>query len=267
MPKGEQENTFAANEPRDLYEHEAPERLQDDPLVSYFRCRYKERKDLLSLFEKRFRDKKHKYERIKQELARIDELRSEFDSSHEFFMERLRTSRKTWIQHAKKTCHDETPKVEKTIAALVKKHDENSRELLSRKQYELNILKRVPKIKLETPSTEKTPPKTEDSSISAESRQSTAIRTTEKQKTSSIGSAEAGDSLVDPDHGFMANMITLKKDSPGSSYVHFEMEKYSVNKALDGSPDNPLKQRCKHCEPDTLRYFHFPANNMAWIEV
>jgi hypothetical protein len=262
-----QQGSTIANKPRDVYEHEPPERLQDDPLVSYFRCRYKERKDLMADFEKRFKDKKHKFERIKQELARIDELRSEFDSSHGFFMERLRTSRETWIQQAKKKCRVETLNVEKTVAELVKKGDQKSRELLSRKQYELNILERVPNISLENPSTEIPPPKTEDSSASAESQQSTAFRTAEEQKTPTVGETEEEDSPVDPDHGFMASMITLKKDSPRSSYVRFEMEKYPVNEALDGSPNNPLKQRCKRCEPDTIRYFHFPANNMAWIEV
>ena len=234
-----QEYTFVASEPRDFYEDEAPDHLQDDPLVSYFRSRYKEREDLLV----RLKGKKHEFERIKQELARIEELRSEFDSSHTFFMERLRTSREAWKRYAKGNCAEETRKVEKMIADVVEKDDKTAREQLSRKQFELNILKRVPNIEMENLSPESGRLETEDSSIETESV------------------------LVDPDHGFMTNMITLTKDSHGSSYVHFKMEKYPVNEALDGSPSNPLKQRCKHCEPDTLRYFHFPANNMSWIEV
>lgn len=254
------------DEPKDFYEKDVPERLQDDPLVSYFRCRYKQRDDLLATFKERFKEKKHKFERIEQELTRVDQLRSRFEKSHEFHMKRLRASRATWIRQAKTRCLGETQKVEEKIAQLKTKNDEESREQLPRQWYELNILKRVPNIKTED-SSMANPPKTTDSSRSAESQGSIAIPITEDHKTTTVKSTDVESSQVDPDHEFMVNMITLKKVPPKSSYVHFEMEKCTVNKALDGACDSPLKHRCKRCEPDTLRYFHFPANNMDWIEV
>lgn len=263
-----QENAPSANEPRDFYDHEAPDRLQDDPLVSYFRSRYKEREHMLKLetFEKKFEGKKYTLERIKQELerveqelTRIDELRSEFDGSHGFFMERLRTSRENWKKYAKDNCLNETIEVQKMIEHLAKQSDKKSQKLLSWKRYELDILKRVPNIKLEDLSTESVPPKTGGSTSTGPQPSNTEEHTTPTKTDTSQD---------DPDHGFMASMITLKKKTPNSSYIQFEMEKYAVNKALDDTwVENPLKQRCNHCESDTLQYFHFPANNMSWIEV
>lgn len=268
MMNGQPQRPSAVSEPKDFYKNEVPERLQDDPLISYFRCRYSEREALLTSYEKRFAKKRYKFERIEQELTRIDQLRSEFDKSHERYMDRLRSSRATWVQQAKKRCRGETAQVRNIIRELEARGDDEARELLLRKHYELGILERVPDMPTEYPSMTN-PIKTAASSASAESQESAAatLPAMENHTVPTSRSMDAAGSQVEPDHGFMVNMITLERESSSSSYVKFGMEKYPVNEALDGKPHRQLRQRCKQCEPNTLRYFHFPANNMDWIEV
>jgi hypothetical protein len=264
MANGHQECIPVIDMDEDFYEQKTPERLQDDPLVSYFRCRYRKRTALLAGFEERFKEKKYKFERIKQELGRIDQLRSGFHSSHKFHMDRLRSSREGWMQQAKNQCQHKAADVAKEIACLEAKKDDISQDLLARKRYELKVLRRVPDMDKEDSSEADSRHQSTGSSSSFKWRESTPAPTTTNP---GIKSTETASSLMDPDHGFMVNLITLKRKTPESSYDRFEMEKSPVNEALDGTRDMQLKQRCKHCEPHTLRYFHFPANNMSWIEV
>ena len=44
----------------------------------------------------------------------------------------------------------------------------------------------------------------------------------------------------------------------------FPNQKIAMHKILEGTADNPLTERCP---VDCIRYFHFPTNNMDWIEV
>lgn len=44
----------------------------------------------------------------------------------------------------------------------------------------------------------------------------------------------------------------------------FPNQKISMHEILNEPDDNPLMQGCP---PDEIRYFHFPTNNMSWIEV
>jgi hypothetical protein len=264
MANCQQNDTSTMNDPNDFYEQEVPERLQDDPLVSYFRCRYKEREALLSHFEERFKEKKYKFERVKQELTRIEELRSEFHTTHKYHMDRLRDAREAWMKEAKEKCAERIQTVQESVESLRGKTDHKSLSQLSRKLDELRILSRVPTLTVEDPPLTNST-KSRSSTSSRDSGNSAISPSKAIDTTSTIRSTEI--SQPDPDHGFMVSMITLRKKAPKSSYVNFEMDKLPVNKALDGTPDNPLKQRCEHCEPDTLRYFHFPANNMDWVEV
>ncbi len=80
---------------------------------------------------------------------------------------------------------------------------------------------------------------------------------------------------VEEEYGFKACAIYFKKSEDGwkpDTYKHpkilpdgkFPNQKISVNDLLQDTPDNPLTEDCKE---DQLRYFHFPSNNMRWIEV
>ena len=45
---------------------------------------------------------------------------------------------------------------------------------------------------------------------------------------------------------------------------YFPDQKIPMKWILDDTDDNPLVEPCP---PDQIRYFHFPSNNMSWIEV
>jgi hypothetical protein len=69
------------------------------------------------------------------------------------------------------------------------------------------------------------------------------------------------------DNDIKASMIYFKNsrpfDIPGVNN-HFPNQKISVKDLLsDGEGNNPLMQPC---EDGMIRYFHFPANNMIWVE-
>lgn len=59
---------------------------------------------------------------------------------------------------------------------------------------------------------------------------------------------------------------TLKGfDSENEGYkdTKFPNQKIALKDILDSSDNNPLWEK----RPDEVRYFHFPSNNMDWIEV
>jgi hypothetical protein len=83
---------------------------------------------------------------------------------------------------------------------------------------------------------------------------------------------ERSQRLEDPpdrsvDYDIKASMIYFKNsrpfDVPGVDH-NFPNQKISVKDLLCDEEDNPLMQSC---DDDMIRYFHFPANNMIWVEV
>jgi hypothetical protein len=83
---------------------------------------------------------------------------------------------------------------------------------------------------------------------------------------------ERSQRLEDPsdrsvDYDIKASMIYFKNsrpfDVPGVDN-NFPNQKISVKDLLCDEEDNPLMQSC---DDDMIRYFHFPANNMIWVEV
>jgi len=78
---------------------------------------------------------------------------------------------------------------------------------------------------------------------------------------------------LEPLYGLKIGVIYFKKTDLGLSpytYRHkklsgeFPNQKISAFDILENESDNPLSERCPD---DTVRYFHFPTNNMSWIEV
>lgn len=67
----------------------------------------------------------------------------------------------------------------------------------------------------------------------------------------------------DSGYGFVVSKILLKKGE-GSSFDQYEREGYSVEELLE---NNAKKDPWKAEDTEHIRYFHFPANNMKWIEV
>ena len=79
---------------------------------------------------------------------------------------------------------------------------------------------------------------------------------------------------TDLEYGFKACAIYFQKNDSGyegCTHEHtkfqstrFPNQKMSVHNILADEPGNPLAESCP---PNRLRYFHFPSNNMRWIEV
>lgn len=65
-------------------------------------------------------------------------------------------------------------------------------------------------------------------------------------------------------YGFRASEITLKRTGTNFSYGDYRIKSHAVNDILIKKDNNPLRQRC---EDNAIRYFHFPANHMLWVEV
>ncbi|RDL33145.1 uncharacterized protein BP5553_08584 [Venustampulla echinocandica] len=78
---------------------------------------------------------------------------------------------------------------------------------------------------------------------------------------------------LEPEYGLKAGAMYFHKSDSGygpSTYYHskflpgkFPNQKLPVHNLLDDSDLNPLSEPCP---ADKLRYFHFPTNNMLWIE-
>jgi hypothetical protein len=87
---------------------------------------------------------------------------------------------------------------------------------------------------------------------------------------------EEENSQQDPEeeYGFKACAIYFQKSRNGwEPHTHdhpkfkdgkFPNQKISVHDLIQKATDNPLSEPC---DDDKLRYFHFPSNNMRWIEV
>lgn len=79
---------------------------------------------------------------------------------------------------------------------------------------------------------------------------------------------------LEAEYGFKACAIYFKKSDTGwDRHTHknghllpgkFPNQKIPVHNILEKKEGNPLSEKCP---PNQLRYFHFPTNNMLWIEV
>ncbi|KAH8648301.1 hypothetical protein BGZ60DRAFT_499681 [Tricladium varicosporioides] len=82
--------------------------------------------------------------------------------------------------------------------------------------------------------------------------------------------------LVDPDfeagpdattgYGMETSMLFFKDLKPWDHPAFpktFPNQKIKIHDLLENNPKNPL---IEPCEPDMIRYFHLPHNNMSWVE-
>lgn len=72
------------------------------------------------------------------------------------------------------------------------------------------------------------------------------------------------------DDGFQVNKISLSKIVPSgesglSYYADWHLDTYPLKDVLYNEQGSPLKQ--EYHDQNSIRYFHFPANNMLWVEV
>lgn len=68
----------------------------------------------------------------------------------------------------------------------------------------------------------------------------------------------------DKGYGFVAHESVLTKDPESGSYGDYSPKQYPLHDVLYNKTASPLAQTC---DDNKIRYFHFPANNMLWVEV
>lgn len=256
----------------DFYDDSTPKRLIDnnDFVSLYLRSRYDRRGDIesgqLHDFEaglpEGFREKlpEHYWHKIKRELDRIAELRALFVGKQRNLPDivELRKRKIAWKKNAinsrlansnlNQTCIDELKKKqakleleyeafknEPTKATRVAKDLETNGQKIRRAENKKRILKEV-----------------------------------EKWKSPGDLIVEVGQDVPDDSgYGFSVSKITLeKRQSDGmpntTSYDQYGIRKYSISEVLE---PNGVHDPWARENTDSIRYFHFPANNMKWIEV
>lgn len=169
--------------------------------------------------------------KIDLELERIEKLRSAFTQHVEnsLLVQSMSRSRMAWRRHAKELCGSQIEK--KKVKAHLR---EAITEFKPGFRHHLSLLQKVEKW-----------------TISADPlRPNTSLE-------------------EDKGYGFAVYKITLKRNqraqgSGASSFNEYCLDTHPVHDILYNKEDNPLT---KKCEEDTIRYFHFPANNMLWVEV
>lgn len=67
----------------------------------------------------------------------------------------------------------------------------------------------------------------------------------------------------DKAYGFAAYEIKLKRNAGSGSYGDYSLKGHALQNVLYDRDTSPLVQTC---DKNIIRYFHFPANNMLWVE-
>ncbi|KAG9229786.1 hypothetical protein BJ875DRAFT_177511 [Amylocarpus encephaloides] len=263
----EAEGTAVVSSEGDFVPLDIPDRLQDDPLIEYFRIRYEKRESYLSKLrnaegtEDQKKKKDIEANRIDTELDRIKTLRSSFATTPENKrvirdFDRCRTQ---WKNHAIASRHKNLKTLEKRVEDMDLEKDEP----LRRKIWELRILNEVTEWKeTQLPTV---PKYSEDEKQMQEKDQKEAKPSNKKPRRKSDAPKEKRLRPMDS-YGLTVTKITLRKSNKkfSSSFMSYDIKKYPLDQCLfEDGPKNPLTEKC---ELDTIRYFHIPANNMQWIE-
>lgn len=268
----------------DFVADQIPEQLKDDCLVGYFRCRYKNRDALKSTYDELQQG------RIDREITRISNLRRGFEETErnkpdiELFKYRQALWRMHAISNREANLKDVKERVEEMVKSKKSKLKEEDRS--RRVDFEKEILVAVNKWR-QPRSLLLTKPKTiqdaEESEEKAVERAKDPLKylivkvakkwkgEEKKHKRPTLETRETIDTSRICEHpedsyGISVHKMTLRRSDPTcpSSYMKYDTERYPLSEILVANEMNPLTV---DCEPNTIRYFHFPANNMHWIEV
>jgi len=284
-----------------------PDRLQDDHLIEYFRIRFDIRKAYLRNLrnaegtkDQKIKKKKEA-DRIEKELTRIEALKSTFvkQPENDLLAWNVDRCRFHWKNHAKDSVEENLKTLEERVEEMDLEKDEEKGidEPLCRSNWERQILNKV-KIwdrPLPPPPKPKIP---EEEKRAKEQKEEAERKALAMKKASFLGRLQAAlcknedtdkESLPKKkknrpkdktpkekrpppkdSYGLTVTKITLRKcdskTSTSTSFMNYDIEKYPLDQCLfkTGPKKSPLSEKC---EPDTIRYFHIPANNMQWIEV
>lgn len=288
----------------DFIPYEIPDRLQDDCLVKYFRIRFHDQEYFLSKLNNptkkdaqkmKMTIEKMKIEahRIAKEIDRIEKLRLSFASTPEnaLRMWHYESCRSQWKNHA----IDSREENIRTLKERIQEMELEEQESIRRQNWERRILDKVRKWN-KAPITQR--PNDPEGAKKAQEKKDIEEKKARERKEASAkarldrllftlrggkGNEEEAKpkpkknkGRVDPQkdprprpddsYGLTITKITLRRSDPAcnSSFMSYKMKKYPLNDCLFKEEDNPLTEAC---EPNTIRYFHIPANNMHWIEV
>lgn len=223
--------------------YEDPHYGKYDPFVTYMSMRYENRDQFLESLNPGLQL------RIKHEMARIDKLRTRISrQQHQHqVLAPLKENLKQWKNEAKTNQAQNILEVEKRrsrlFAVSVPADEEGENRwsrMYKRLANEMRILKAISQWPLDQPSI---PPRVAGEPADAETNT----------------------------YGFKAPIMYFNKGAGGHTHNHkhpkvtgvFPNQKIEVKYLLADTEDNPLKEPCL---PNRIRYFHLPANNMAWVE-
>ncbi|PVH86274.1 hypothetical protein DL98DRAFT_11413 [Cadophora sp. DSE1049] len=220
-----------------------------DHTNTYLSLRFDKRKDFKSKLDK------DRLERVLHEERRIEQTRVNF-TSH------VKKRHEERLKRFEQTKGHLTSDVEKrdilsldTMSSLKKaKQDWKTEVVGNREEYAAKIRKQPPKFR----------------------NQRLDLELLERVKSWNVDDIEEESTLqpkTDLEYGFKACAIYFQKNgSRYEEYTHdhpkflpgrFPNQKMSVHNILADEAGNPLAESCP---PNRLRYFHFPSNNMRWIE-
>jgi hypothetical protein len=267
----------------DFVPDDIPEMLKDDALVAYSRCRFADREGFMKNLED-----EHGKVRLRAEIKRIENLRNEYEMRKDDHVEVLEYRRRLWRQHAKNKSAENLKSLSEKLDQMKKlpksprseTTDPDSYRRL-REIHEKRILEKVGKWEVHDP---KMPPYLKDlmTATGAESKRRLSIFSSRKNDITgplsnsrrSQGPAVVATNESDSEndnyasYGMHVRRITMKNSSNvmSPSYKIDTLDSYPLEDILgkDAKEDNPLTTEC---DPNTIRYFHFPANNMRWVEV
>lgn len=201
-----------------------------DPTNTYLSLRFDQRER----FKSNLNDKQLK--RVKHEEERIEQTRVNFSSydRKKQTMDDLKKARREWKTEVKTKCEEYAKKIQEKKPKLPLRWN-RSQEL------DLRLLERV--------------------------------------KAWDVDDDPFNSRLIphlEPEYGFKACAMYFEEDKKGAGYDKFTYnhpkflpgsfpnQKLLVHDLLEDRDNNPLSEPC---QPNQLRYFHFPTNNMRWIEV
>ncbi|KAK6605454.1 ankyrin repeat protein [Botrytis cinerea] len=260
---------------KDFFDDSAPQKLIDDEdFVSlYLRCRYDRRgnieagrlHDFVAGLPGGLREKfSEDYEdKIKRELDRIAELRALFVGKPRNRPEivKLNTLKAAWKRNAINSCHANLNSNKAGMNKLIKERVELQEEFETFKNEPAKATQ-IGK-DLETKDAE-----IQTAKIRADNKDK-ILKEVAKWDLPGDLVAEEGKDVRDGDgYGFTVSKITLEKEKSDNaadtaSFNKYQMKRYSVLEVLEPKDGHDPWAREN---TESIRYFHFPANNMEWIE-
>jgi hypothetical protein len=257
-----------------------PWRHCQDSTKSYLSLRQHQKLEFLEKLEQEVDEGPKKKERIVYELNRINKVRKRFETNAQ-----LRTSLddlKTLYEEWKAAVDKAVPDITREIQVDQQKKSRKSHNCLKEDTELLGDLSkwpfaRGPTFQSAKPDKPERRPSWFNRTRSDGRRQSqiavpNAIPETPERPTEDT----TEEPELEPYYGFKASAMYFQKTDEGHWRGHtnrlnprykgtsFPNQKISIKDILEENEDNPLMEKCPD---DEFRYFHFPTNNMSWIEV